>query len=62
MNPETFKSIRKRLGLTQSGMARGLRMSDNRTVRRWEKGEREISGPVSMLMELMDAGIIQPEK
>lgn len=56
MTPSTFKSIRQRAGLTQSGLAAVLRVDDLRTIRRYEKGEREISGPVSLLMELLDAG------
>jgi DNA-binding transcriptional regulator YiaG len=56
LTPSTFKSIRERAGLTQSGLAARLRISDLRTIRKWEKGEREISGPVSLLMEMLDAG------
>lgn len=55
MTPTTFKSIRQRAGLTQSGLADLLRISDKRSIRRWETGEREISGPVAILMELIDA-------
>lgn len=58
MTPTTFKAIRERAGLTQSGLAALLRISDKRTIRRYETGEREISGPVSLLMELLDAGQI----
>lgn len=58
MTPATFKAIRLRLGLTQSGLARILRVDDLRTIRRYETGERSISGPVSLLMELIDAGEI----
>ncbi|MBM3563239.1 MAG: hypothetical protein FJX16_11475 [Alphaproteobacteria bacterium] len=32
-------------------MAKMVRVEDGRTVRRWEAGEREIPGPVSVLME-----------
>ena len=60
MTPATFKSIRERAGLTQSGLAAFLRISDKRTVRYWETGERPVSGPVSILMELLDAGTIRP--
>ena len=60
MTPATFKAIRQRAGLTQSGLAGMLRIADIRTIRRWETGEREISGPVSILMELLDAGIWKP--
>ena len=59
MTPETFKRIRtERLGLTQTQLAAVLRVDDLRTIRRWEKGERAISGPVSYLMELLDEGKI----
>jgi DNA-binding transcriptional regulator YiaG len=56
MTPTTFKSIRKRAGLTQAGLASRLRLSDSRTIRRYEEGSREVSGPVSILMEMIDAG------
>jgi DNA-binding transcriptional regulator YiaG len=56
MTPATFKRIRQGAGLTQSRLAALLRISDSRAVRRWEAGEREISGPVSILMELLDDG------
>lgn len=54
MTPAELTSIRKRLGLTQSGLAAILRISDLRTVRRWEKGEIPVSGPASIILELMD--------
>lgn len=56
MTPETFKAIRERAGLSQSGLAARLRISDVRTIRRYEHGERAISGPVSLLMEALDEG------
>lgn len=56
MTPATFKAIRERAGLTQGQLASHLRLSDSRTIRRYEDGSREISGPVSILMELLDAG------
>lgn len=54
MTPAQFKAIRQRAGLTQSGLAGVLRISDSRTIRRWENGSRQVSGPVSLLMELID--------
>ena len=57
MTPETFKSIRHRAGLTQSGLATYLRISDSRTIRRWEDGSRAISGPVTLLMEIKAASL-----
>lgn len=56
MTPSEFKTIRQRAGLTQSGLAAVLRISDLRTIRKWEAGERSISGPVAILMEMLDAG------
>lgn len=58
MSPSTFREIRRRAGLSQSHLAKVLRISDERSVRRWEMGEREISGPVTLLMELIDQGVI----
>jgi DNA-binding transcriptional regulator YiaG len=58
MLPAQFKAIRHKLGLTQSGLAARLRVEDIRSIRRYETGERSLSGPVSLLMELMDAGNI----
>ena len=57
MTPSQFRDIRNRAGLSLAGMARILRMSDKKTIHRYEKGERAISGPVSILMELLDAGV-----
>jgi DNA-binding transcriptional regulator YiaG len=58
MTPATFQRIRAKLGMTQTQLAAVLRIEDIRTIRRWEKGERAISGPVSLLMELLDEGKI----
>jgi DNA-binding transcriptional regulator YiaG len=56
MTPATFKAIRERASLTQAGLASRLRLSDDRTIRRYEEGSRKVSGPVSLLMEMIDAG------
>ena len=56
MTPAQFKAIRERAGLTQAGLASLLRLSDSRTIRRYEDGSRSVSGPVSILMEMIDAG------
>ena len=62
MTPETFKSIRNRAGLSTRQTAQALRISDSSNVRKWERGQIAISGPVSILKELLDAGIWQPER
>ena len=53
MTPEELKAARKKLFLTQAGLGRVLKLKGDakqraRTVRRWEDGEREISGPVEV--------------
>lgn len=47
--------LRKVYGFSQARMAQVMR-SDARTIRRWERGEYEVSGPASIVLELMDAG------
>ena len=56
MTPPGLKAIRTRYGLTQRQLATILRIEDERTVRRWEAGDRAISGPASILLELMHSG------
>lgn len=61
MKPATIKAIRNRAGLTLTGLAAVLRISDERTVRRWEHGDVPISGPASIIMEMLDNGEL-PER
>ena len=53
--PEEMKRIRKALGLTQEQMARrlGLGTAGRRTVRAWEKGLMNPTGPVRFAYEEM---------
>lgn len=60
MSADEFKAIRLRAGLTQTQLADALHISDRRTVRYWETGERPVTGPVSILMQLLDAGVWKP--
>lgn len=55
MSPSEFKAIRLRHKLTQSELASILRISDIRSIRRWECGDRAISGTVQLIMEMLDA-------
>lgn len=50
MTPAQFKAARHTLGLTAAQMAERLGLSDQRSVRRYESGERRVSGPVALLM------------
>ena len=62
MTPERMKAIRQRLGLSARGMAEALRLgaAGGRTIRRYEAGERQPSGPVTLLYEAYDDGRLQP--
>ena len=61
MTPAEFKAIRHRLGLSAQALARVLGVSDGRTVRRWEAGDRDIPGPARVLMLLLKSGLIKPD-
>ncbi|MGX7895486.1 helix-turn-helix domain-containing protein [Tsuneonella sp. HG222] len=54
MTPSELKATRKRYGLSVEELAALLRISSRRTVMRWEAGEVPISGPASIVLELMD--------
>ena len=49
--PDELKVARQILGLSAEGLAMMVRMGDGRTVRRWESGENEIPGPVTVVLE-----------
>lgn len=61
MTPKEVKSIREGAGLSQTGLAALLRISDLRTIRRWETGDTPISGPASIVLELLASGEL-PER
>ena len=47
-----LRFLRKRLALTQSQMAKRLRVTDQ-TVANYEKGQTEISGPADLIVRVM---------
>lgn len=51
MTPEELKAARRALGLSAEGFALWVGVSGNRTVRKWENGERDIPGPVQVLVK-----------
>lgn len=56
MNPSDLRSARKTLGLTQSGLAKALRLSEkngDRSVRIWEQEGNTVPGPVQVAVEYM---------
>ena len=56
MTPATIKAIRNRAGLSANQLASLLRISDGRTIRRWESGDVPVTGPASIILEMLDAG------
>ena len=52
MTPDQLRTFRKSLGLSQAEFARAVGVSSDRTVRKWEDGERDIPGPVEALSDL----------
>lgn len=48
-----FKAARKALGMSQREIAAALRVSDGRTVRRWEAGDRDVPGPAEVAVAYM---------
>lgn len=55
MTANEFRSARTRLGLSQAGLG-ALMRCDERTVRRWEAGDREVPGPVEVLLQALEDG------
>lgn len=55
MTPDDVRNARRALGMTQHQLATALRMGTDgkRAVRRWEAGDRPISGPASVAIEAM---------
>lgn len=53
MTPEQLKSARAQLGgLTQSQLAKIIGIKWDRTIRKWESGERPVPDAVAMLLNL----------
>lgn len=65
MTPKEFRAIRRSLGLTQKGMAKAVRIADDRSIRGYEGGDRDISGPLTLCLDyimaygLLDRKIIE---
>jgi DNA-binding transcriptional regulator YiaG len=55
MTPDQVREARKTLGLTQHQLAVLLRLGTDgkRAVRRWETGDRPISGPASVVLDAL---------
>jgi hypothetical protein len=57
MTAHQFRAALRRLGLSQVGAARLLRV-DGRTAQRWALGERSIPASAAIIVNLMIAGKI----
>lgn len=53
MSPTQFKDARKALGLSQNAMASALGLKTSRAIRQFESGERDVSGPVAKLVDML---------
>ena len=67
MTSAEFRTIRRDLGLSVKQLATILRIDDPNTIHRYERephhvSSRQISGPVSLIMELLRDGVIQPKE
>jgi len=61
MEPADLRAIRTDAGLSLDGLAKLLRIGDLSTIHRWEKGDRKVSGPASIILELIESGEL-PER
>jgi DNA-binding transcriptional regulator YiaG len=53
MSPDEFKRARLELGMSQNDIAEFLGVASDRTIRRWEEGDKDIPGPVLLVLELI---------
>jgi DNA-binding transcriptional regulator YiaG len=64
MSPQTIKGLRQSLGLTQQQFAERLGLATKGAVSLLESGDREPTGPLVKLLEMLaaDAGKKLPKK
>lgn len=53
LTPADLKSARRAFGLSAEGFARLVGVESGRTVRRWEAGDRDIPGPVVVIVRAL---------
>jgi len=60
LTKDSLKEARHQLGLTAAELAKTLRMGKcaGRTIRRYERGESPIPGPVSVAIEALLSGFV----
>lgn len=50
MKGEKLREIRSALGLSAQAMAKFVQVYDGSRIRKWERGEAEVPGPVAVLL------------
>ncbi|WP_339454629.1 helix-turn-helix domain-containing protein, partial [Pseudomonas sp. EA_5y_Pfl2_R50] len=53
MTAEQLRAARTALGLSAKGLARLVDVQSGRTVRKWEAGDRDVPGPVAVLLRAL---------
>jgi len=61
MTPLELKRFRQSFGYSAEGLARALGVKAGRTIRKWEAGDRDISGSAQVILRLLEKGIITPD-
>lgn len=56
MTGPDLRRIRTTAGLSLDCLAKLLRIGDLSTIHRWEKGDRKVSGPASIVLEMLSSG------
>ncbi len=58
-NPAEFRTIRRSLGYSTQGLARVLGVRAGRTIRKWERGDRDIPELTQAVMTCFERGLLQ---
>lgn len=61
INGKALRAFRKSQGYSITDLARILRIEAASTIHRWERGDRAVTGPASIILEMMQAGEL-PER
>jgi DNA-binding transcriptional regulator YiaG len=62
MPGRVMRAIRLKVGLSIYELASLLRYKNVETLRKIEAGQRPMSGPIQLVMEMLDNGRLDPDK
>lgn len=62
MTPKEFREARRKLGMSANELAEKLGLSDGRSIRRYEAGDRPIPIPTAALMMVWASVAPKPKK